>query len=83
VAITRPRARGWASVEIHGSPEFRRATGILLQELEPPVAVADSPLGDADLARIEALRHAQLLPMVRSLPQELGPGHRPRAGTPW
>ena len=48
--------RGWTSVKVYGTPEFRRAATMLLQGLEPTIAVADSPLGEADLAKIEALR---------------------------
>ena len=38
------RRRGWMSVEVHGSPGFRRAAARLLRALEPPVRVAgDAP----------------------------------------
>ena len=77
--------RGWTSVKVYGGPEFRRAAAMLLQGLEPPIAVADSPLGEADLARIEALRRLRppLSSEVRSPLQEPGPGPRPCAGVPW
>ena len=79
------RRRGWTSVKVYGGPEFRRAAAMLLQGLEPPIAVADSPLGEADLAQIEALRRLRppLSSVVRSPLQESGPGPRPRAGVPW
>lgn len=76
------RRRGWASVEVYGMPEFRRAAALLLQGLEPPVAVADSPLGEADLARLEASRRVRPPPAPTARPpaREPGPGPRPRAG---
>ena len=78
------RRRGWTSVKVHGAPAFRCATAILLQGLEPPVAVADSPLGEADLARIEALHRVRppLSLAVRAPLQEPGPDPQPRAGAP-
>ena len=79
------RRRGWTLVRVHGGPEFRRAAAMLLQGLEPPIAVADSPLGEADLARIEALRHLRppLSLAVRSPLQEPGPDPGRRAAAPW
>ena len=37
------RCRGWISVRVYGGPKFRRAAAMLLQGLELPIAVADSP----------------------------------------
>ena len=50
------RRRRWDAVELYGSLEFRRATAFRLQMLEPPIAVADSPLTEADQAEIVRLK---------------------------
>jgi len=65
------RRRGWTSVKVHGAPAFRRAAAMLLQGLEPPIAVADSPLGEADLARIEDLRRVRGTIPARPLRKEM------------
>ena len=53
------RRRGWDAVEVYGDLAFRRATALRLQLLEPPVAVADSPLTEVDDAETERLRRAR------------------------
>jgi hypothetical protein len=47
------RRRGWDAVEVEGDPDFRRAVAQGLAALDPPVAIADSPLG-----RISGIRTA-------------------------
>ena len=47
------RRRRWDAVELYGDPAFRRAAAIRLQLLDPPIAVVDSPLTEADQLEIE------------------------------
>ncbi|WP_408886209.1 LPD7 domain-containing protein [Lichenicoccus roseus] len=50
------RRRGWDAVEVTGDAHFRRAVAWGLALLDPPVAVASSPLLEADQVEIERLR---------------------------
>ena len=52
------RRRGWMSVEVHGSPGFRKAVAARLRALEPPVKVAgDVPPPTASSVRSPAFAH--------------------------
>jgi len=52
--------RGWDAVRLHGNPAFRRAAAILLQLLDPPISVADTPLSEADQVEIDRLRRSRV-----------------------
>ena len=48
------RRRGWDAVEVEGALDFRLAVASRLAVLEPPVALADSPLSDDEAPEIPA-----------------------------